>query len=161
MIDGIPVTSLDRTLLDYAEVSTVQWTRLAIEAAQRQEALDGRRFQAMLARNPGRGLKSLRAAMSQVRDETPWTQSEPERRLLAGLRAAGVTEPQVNTLVEGELVDFHWRDERLVVEIDGDFWHRTRAAREKDRRRDVKLQLRGQMVVRFSDDRIMHELDVV
>jgi very-short-patch-repair endonuclease len=161
MIDGIPVTSLERTLLDYAETSDEQWTRLAIEAAQRQDALDAARYQAMLARNPGRSTRTLHAMMSQVADEPPWTQSEVERRLLAGLRAAGAPEPQVNTMVEGELVDLYWRLEQLVVEVDGDFWHRTPAAREKDRRRDVKLQLGGRTVARFGDHRVMHELDGV
>ncbi len=160
-IDGIPVTSLERTLLDYAETSDEQWTRLAIEAAQRQEGLDAARYQAMLARNPGRSTRTLRAMMSQVADEPPWTQSDVERRLLAGLRAAGMPEPQVNTLVEGELVDLYWRREQLVVEVDGDFWHRTPAAREKDRRRDVKLQLCGTMVARFGDRRVMQELQAV
>ena len=161
MIDGIPVTSLERTLLDYAAVSGEQRTRLAIEAAQRQDALDGARYHAMLARNPGRHTKTLIKAMSQVADEPPWTQSEVERRLLAGLRRAGVREPELNVLVEGELLDFYWREERLNVESDGDFWHKTPAAREKDRRRDVKLQLRGQMVARFGEHRVMHELNAV
>lgn len=159
MIDGIPVTALERTLLDYAEVSGVQWTRLAIEAAQRQDRLDLEPYRAMLARNPGRhGRAVLIAAMSQVRDEAPWTQSEPERRLLAGLRGRGLPEPSTNVVVEDELVDFHWPRERLVVEVDGDFWHKTPAAREENRRRDVKLQLRGQMVARFGDGRVMREL---
>jgi very-short-patch-repair endonuclease len=161
MIDGIPVTSLERTLLDYAETSGEQWTRLAIEAAQRQDALDRARYQATLARNPGRSTRTLRAMMSRVADEPPWTQSEVERRLLAGLRAAGVPEPQVNAMVDGELVDLYWQPEQLVVEVDGDFWHRTPAAREKDRRRDVKLQLGGKTVARFGDHRVMRELDEV
>lgn len=161
MIDGIPVTSLERTLLDYSQVAGEQWTRLAIEAAQRQDGLNASRYQAMLARNRGRRTETLRAMMSQVADEPPWTQSDVERRLLAAVRAAGLAEPQVNTLVEGELVDFYWQGEQLVVEVDGDFWHRTPAAREKDRRRDVKLQLRGQTVARFGDQRVMHELDAV
>jgi very-short-patch-repair endonuclease len=159
MIDGIPVTSLERTLLDYAEVSGEQLTRLAIEAAQRQDRLDRAPYRAMLARNPGRhGRVPLIAAMSEVRDEAPWTQSEPERRLLAGLRARGLPEPSTNVVVQDELVDFHWQRERLVVEVDGDFWHRTPAAREANRRRDVKLQLNGQMVARFGDHLVMREL---
>jgi very-short-patch-repair endonuclease/predicted transcriptional regulator of viral defense system len=160
MIDGIPITTLERTLLDYAEVAGEQWTRLAIEAAQRQDRLDLEPYRTMLARNPGRhGRIPLLAAMSQVSDEAPWTQSEPERRLLAGLRARGLPEPSTNVLVQGELVDFHWQRERLVVEVDGDFWHKTPAAREANRRRDVKLQLGGQMVARFSDHLVMRELN--
>jgi very-short-patch-repair endonuclease len=154
LIDGIPVTSLERTLLDYSQVAGEQWTRLAIEAAQRQDGLDAARYEAMLAGNPGRATGILRAMMSQVADEPPWTQPDVERRLLAALRGAGLPEPQVNTLIEGELVDMYWRRERLVVEVDGDFWHRTPAARDRDRRRDVKLHLSGRTVARFGDGRV-------
>lgn len=162
MIDGIPVTSLERTLLDYAGVAGEQSTRLAVEAAQRQERLDAEPLQAVLARGRGRsGARLLRQVVGCIADEPPWSQSEPERRLLAGTRRRGLPEPSLNVIVEGELVDFHWRGEGLVVEVDGDFWHKTRAARERDRRRDVKLQLRGQMVARFGADRVMHELGAV
>jgi very-short-patch-repair endonuclease/predicted transcriptional regulator of viral defense system len=162
MIDGIPVTSLERTLVDYAAVAGEQWTRLAVEAAQRQERLDAEPMNRMLARSRGRaGVATLRAVLPTVSDEAPWSASEPERRLMAGIRGRGLPGPSMNVIVADELVDFHWRAEGLVVEVDGDFWHKTKAARERDRRRDVKLQLHGQMVARFGADRVMQELEAV
>ncbi len=162
VVDGIPVTAMARTLLDYAEVAGEQQIRLALEAAQRCEELDMKPMRAMLARNQGRrGIKPLRAALSHIRTEVPWTISETERRLLAALRARGVPEPSTNVIVEDELLDMYWQKYRLNVEIDGDFWHRTPAARERARRRDIKLQLAGEMVARFGDYRINEELDAV
>lgn len=162
LIDGIPVTALPRTLLDYAEVAGEQWVRLAIEEAHRQQVFDMGPILTLVARSPGRrGMKPLQAALARVAPDPPWMQSEPERRLLVGLRLAGAPEPSANTVVEGELVDFHFPHEGLIVEVDGDRWHRTRAAREADRRRDVKLQLAGKMVARFSAQRVNDELTVV
>ena len=42
-------------------------------------------------------------------------------------------------MVEGELVDALWREERVIVELDGYAFHKFRAQFEADRRRDAKL----------------------
>ncbi len=47
-------------------------------------------------------------------------------------------------------VDFLWRDQRLVVEVDGFAFHSSRAAFEKDRLRDAELQARGFRVLRVT-----------
>ena len=49
-------------------------------------------------------------------------------------------------LVEGELVDALWREERVIVEADGYEFHKSRARFEADRRRDAKLLLAGYRV---------------
>jgi very-short-patch-repair endonuclease len=59
-------------------------------------------------------------------------------------------------LVEGELVDFHWPEHRLIVEVDGYRFHRTKRSFDDDRRRDTKLQVAGQRVVRITHTRITH-----
>ena len=84
----------------------------------------------------------------------PWTQSELEDRFLALIRDAGLPEPQCNVLVEGELVDAVWRDQKLIVEIDGYGYHRSREQFEADRRRDAKLQVAGYRVIRLTQRRI-------
>lgn len=162
VVAGIPVTAVPRTLLDYAAVSGEQYARLAFEAAQRADDFDLAPIRSLVARTAGhRGLKTLNSVLGKIGDEAPWTQSELERRLLAALRAARAPEPSTNVIVEEELVDFHFRAERLIIEVDGDRWHRTPQAREANRRRDVKLQLAGQMVARFGGRRVERELDQV
>ncbi len=52
--------------------------------------------------------------------------------------------------MEGIEVDFVWRDRRLIVEVDGYAFHRSPAAFERDRERDVLLQTRGWRVMRFT-----------
>jgi very-short-patch-repair endonuclease len=56
----------------------------------------------------------------------------------------------VNARILGHEVDFLWRDERLVVEVDGFQFHSTRAAFERDRQRDAELQGAGLRVLRVT-----------
>jgi very-short-patch-repair endonuclease len=57
----------------------------------------------------------------------------------------------VNAVIEGDEVDFVWRDARLIVETDGWAAHGTRRAFERDRLRDAKLTAAGLRVVRVTD----------
>jgi very-short-patch-repair endonuclease len=157
-LDGIPVTSLHRTLLDFAEVARFQQLRLALEAAERRDLLDGRELERLYERAHGRrGLKPLRAAAAELRGPAPWTQSELERTFQALIREWGLPEPQANVLVEGFLVDFWWPESQLVVELDGYRYHKDRRRFEEDRVRDTKLQLAGCMTMRVTQARIENE----
>ena len=53
----------------------------------------------------------------------------------------------MNALVEGLEVDALWPEQRLIVELDGYAFHRTRASFESDRARDATLQLAGYRVL--------------
>jgi very-short-patch-repair endonuclease len=161
MKHGIPVTSVHRAILDFAETASAQHVRLAIEMADRKELYDGYAMAALLARSPGRkGAKPLKAILKKMRGAaTPMTRSELENRLLAGIRDdEDIPEPQADVVIDGELVDFVWMDQRLVVEVDGYLWHKTRKDFENNRRRDTKLQLAGFRVMRPTDRRIQYEL---
>jgi very-short-patch-repair endonuclease len=56
----------------------------------------------------------------------------------------------VNVRVDRFVVDFLWRDERLIVELDGWQSHRTRSALEEDWARDIRLKLLAFEVLRFT-----------
>jgi very-short-patch-repair endonuclease len=88
-----------------------------------------------------------------VPDEAPepgFTRSEAERRLKALCKAAGLPLPQTNARVAGYEVDAYWPEHRLIVEVDGWDYHRTRQAFERDRRKDAALQVAGYRVVRIT-----------
>jgi very-short-patch-repair endonuclease len=51
-------------------------------------------------------------------------------------------------------VDFLWRQQRLVVEVDGYVYHRGRQAMRDDNDRDLELELLGFRVIRIDDSRI-------
>jgi very-short-patch-repair endonuclease len=73
-----------------------------------------------------------------------------EERFVGVCDRHAIRRPHVNGRVAGFEVDFTWRAERLVVEVDGYAFHRTRDAFEDDRARDVALVLAGYRVLRFT-----------
>jgi very-short-patch-repair endonuclease len=152
-IDNIPVTSLAWTLVDHAATVHPQRVRSVLEQVQRRELhveLDE-----LLERLPNRkGTKAIRGARAQMRGPAPWTQSELEDRFLALIRESGLPEPETNVFVQGDLVDVLWRDQRLIVEVDGYEFHKSRAQFESDRRRDARLQVAGYRVLRVTQQRI-------
>lgn len=85
------------------------------------------------------------------------SRSELEHRFLRLCRRHRIPAPEVNVRIGPFLVDFLWRDERLIVETDGYRFHRTRSAFEADRARDVELKLLGYTVVRFTHRQVMDE----
>jgi very-short-patch-repair endonuclease len=160
--DGIPVTAVPRTLLDYAEVAGKQQLRHALDAAVRMEVLDGRALDALLARCLGRrGRRLVKAAVAELRGPAPWTQSELERAFLALIREDGLPEPRTNVMVAGYLVDMWWPEERLVVELDGYRFHKSRKQFEEDRLKDAKLLLEDCRVLRVTQRRVQYDREAL
>jgi very-short-patch-repair endonuclease len=157
-IDQIPVTSLERTCLDYAEQATPRQLRAALESAERQSLLDLRKLNHLLDHSPGRrGRKPLTRAMAALTDNPEWTQSPHEDRFLELIRSSDLPLPRANLLIQGELVDFVWREQKVIVEIDSFAFHSGRAAFENDRRRDAELQTLGWRVLRITDRRLYEQ----
>jgi very-short-patch-repair endonuclease len=155
---GIPVTSVARTLLDLAGV--VPETQLArvFEEAERLELVDLRAVEDVCLRGRGRrGVGTLPRVLAEQNGLLPMTRSELERHFLAICREHGLPTPRVNCPVSGFEVDALWPRERLIVELDGYAFHRTRGAFERDRARDTALQLAGYRVLRFTHRRLQRE----
>jgi very-short-patch-repair endonuclease len=152
--EGIPVTSVARTLLDLAAILPLDGLRRAFEQAERMRLLDVRALYAARGRSPRRhGLRALNLLLAEGRE--PWeTRSELERQFVEVCREANLPMPTLNALVAGYEVDAVWMCRRLVVELDGYAFHRTRAAFERDRARDGDLQLAGYRVMRITARRL-------
>jgi very-short-patch-repair endonuclease/predicted transcriptional regulator of viral defense system len=157
VVDRVPVTSWARTALDLATDLPVARVRDALELAERQER-DFSELRELMERSRGHhGLPTLKGALAELGDTSPDLRSPAEVDLLALIREAGLPEPHVNVVVAGELVDFHWPEHRLVVEVDGRQWHGLQRDMESDRRKDVRLTLAGQRPVRYTKRRITNE----
>jgi hypothetical protein len=155
--DGIPVTSVARTLLDLSEVVDLRRLERAFEEAERLRLLDLRAIELTCERNPGRrGLRALRVLLGVLRP-APHTRSELERRFLRFCRDTGLPPPAANVIVAGLEVDALWSERKLVVELDGYAVHHTRGAFERDRTRDATLQLAGYRVLRVTARRLAEE----
>jgi very-short-patch-repair endonuclease len=143
---GLPRTSLARTLSDLARTTEGhRLERLAHEAEHRRvlEAAE------LAPHTPG--ARRLRHAMTTLEAGEPQVaRSELEVRFLELVARAGLPRPEVNAALHGFVVDFLWRDRRLVVETDGAATHLTARAFEEDRRRDATLHAAGHTVLRFT-----------
>jgi hypothetical protein len=154
---NIPVTSLARTLLDYA--STVPRKRLdkGIEQAEELKLLDLREIDELLGRtvgHPGHG--RLRSALQLYRPP-PFTRSGLERRFLDLAEEAGLPKPATAFNELGHELDVYWPEQRLVVELDTFETHGTRGAFERDRLREEDLLLDGIRMTRVTGPRLDRE----
>lgn len=157
---GIPVTTLERTLADLADVVSRPTLHRAAQQAEFHRARLGSAGDPWRHAHGRRGAPILRT-LPLLRARVGMTRSELEYRMLRLCRAAGLPVPESNRRVAGQRVDFLWRRERLIVETDGGQAHLTAAAFEEDRRRDVELMLAGWRVARFTWAAIASEPDVV
>ncbi len=148
--DGVPITTPERTLLDLAASIGGHDLERTCARAARLGAVDREGIERTVERHPRhRGARMLRALVA-AGDRPVLTRSEAEARFLALIRRARIRTPDVNVLVHGHEVDFLWRAERLVVEIDGFAFHASRRAFEADRRRDAVLTAAGMRVLRVT-----------
>jgi very-short-patch-repair endonuclease len=143
---GVPVTTVSRTLADLAAVLRPRDLERAFERAEALHLLDARSVLGSVRCRPGA------PAVRRILDawEPTATRSELEVALLRVVLGSGLPRPAVNARVGAFEVDLLWRDARLVVEADSIEFHLTRAAMERDRRRDAVLARDGHRVLRFT-----------
>jgi very-short-patch-repair endonuclease len=123
---GIPVTSPARTLEDLRRILPSKMFARALREAEYLRLPIGDGF------NPDR------------------TRTDLEALFLALARRHRLPQPEVNVKIDRFLVDFLWRPQRLIVEVDGWESHRMRSAFEEDRARDARLKVLGYEVLRFT-----------
>ncbi len=162
LVDNIRVTKVARTLLDLAEVLTLDQLVQAIDHATNARHLRPTLMSSMIKQSRGRrGLKPLKQALLITRPQDVLTRSELERRALRLIAKAGVPIPEVNVRLHGYEVDLLWRDQRLAVELDGREHHDTDTGLERDTRRAGNLQAHGWTVLRFTWRQVVNDPDWV
>ena len=155
--DGIPVTTLPRTLLDLAAVVPGDALKKATKEAERLRLFDLAEVNRTLHGNTRRpGCRALRTALATY-EEPAFTRSDLEGLMLALCERHRLPKPLVNTTVAGYEVDFLWSEPGLIVETDGRQDHLTRHAFEEDRARDVRLTVLGYRVLRFTHRQLVYE----
>lgn len=146
-LDGIPITTPTRTLIDLAPRLTHGALKRTLAQTEARRLLDDAQIADAFARRSTRsGAKRLQQALQ----DPTITRSELEDRFLALLDRERLPRPLVNHHVLHHEVDFVWPTHRLIVETDGREHHGTAEAFEHDRRRDVELTIAGYRVVRFT-----------
>jgi very-short-patch-repair endonuclease len=151
--DGLPVTSVDQTLLALAaDLTPRQLERAVDEAHRRGHGL------AKQDRRGRKGASSLNALAARNLQGHTLTRSELEERFLKLVRSAHIPDPELNVDIEGFLVDAVWRDQRVVIELVGARYHDQPGVRANDRRRDAALTIAGWRVLRYRwEDVTVHQ----
>lgn len=159
--EGIPVTSLPRTLLDVAAAVRFDWLEKMVERSEERGLFDLRAVDELLARTVGHhGHGRLRRAIALYKP-TSFTRSGLEKRWLESVLEAGLPQPHMNYVERGFELDCYWPEHRFAVELDLFETHGTRAAFERDRERQEELLLAGITMTRVTGPRLEREPDEV
>lgn len=151
VVQGIPVTTVARTLLDLDR----ELVGKAVRQAEFLGVFDLAEVSRLLDRYPRRrGTARLRKVISSYADSDVRTRSEMEERFWTLVLDEDLPRPELNgTVALGEITieaDAIWRDAKLILELDGRQSHATRDAFETDRERDRIAALHGWLVIRVT-----------
>jgi very-short-patch-repair endonuclease/predicted transcriptional regulator of viral defense system len=161
VLHGLPITTPARTILDLARTADAAELEQAIAMAEREGLATREEFGRLMDRYPRRpGTAAVRELLA--RDSgVVLTRSEAEALMVALFRKAGLRMPEVNVKLRGFEVDFVWRAEKLVVEVDGAAFHTSTRSFESDRRRDAMLAAAGFRVIRVTWRQLVEEPEAV
>jgi hypothetical protein len=159
--DGVPVTTVARTLFDLAEGSDPQRLKHAWDEASRLRLLRVPEVARLYERHPGRrrARKRIGAFLAAEQRYVEDTASPLEDRFAAFVGVHRLPPPLTNVLLDGDEVDALWPGARLIVELDSWEFHSHRAAFEKDRDRDTDHLLAGYRTIRVTHRRLTEEPD--
>lgn len=165
--DGIPCTTVARTLVDLAGAGNAEAFERAWSAGASRRLLRPRQIEREVRAAPyRRGVGLVREALARDRRYLGQrTRSELERIGLRMFQDFGLPRPYANRLLQigGQTfeADLLWPEARLVVEVDGDETHGNAVARRSDRQRDLVLQLAGWRTIRIGWSELTGEQSAV
>ena len=154
-VEGIPVTTVPRTIFDLAATETKRQVERAMDEAEVRRLTDSLSLPDLLERYPRRpGSAILREILCDDTALSGITQNDFEEAFVAVLDAHRLPRPRFNAdiVVRGRHfnVDCLWWKGRLIVELDGRDVHGTARAFEADRERDRLLLAEGWRVMRLT-----------
>jgi very-short-patch-repair endonuclease len=166
VVEGIPVTSVFRTIFDLAAVLDLRGLERAFHEAEVQGLTDRVSLPTLLERYPGRrGTRNLRAVLGS-KQPVAITRNDFEEAFLALVDAYGLPRPRMNAnlALRGRFfeIDALWERERVALELDSRGVHGTPKRFESDRLRDRILVAEGWRTMRVTWRQLQEEpLEVV
>jgi hypothetical protein len=152
---GIPVTSVALTIRDLAATQGRPAVKRALSQLDFHKQLDLAALNA--ACGPGlAGSTSLQEALALYNPKLKYANGPLEDAFIELCARRGLPLPKLNVRLHGIKVDAYWREQRLVVALDGEDNHSSRAQRRRDRREDLTLRSHGLTVLRY-DWVLVHE----
>jgi hypothetical protein len=157
VVDGIPVTTVVRTLIDLGAVAPRRRVGQALDDACRRKLVTIEEVRARfveLARRGRNGIGTMRALLA----ERPGGEIPPdsylERLVIKALADHAVPLPvRQHRVATGDFVaylDLAWPDQRLALECDGTAFHMSVEQFHRDRERQNRLVLLGWTVLRYT-----------
>ena len=165
-LDGIPITGVSRTILDLAGSSSAHTVESALREAEYLRLFDSLSLPVLLDRYPGRrGVRAIRLVLARHAEAPGRTRSGLEERFLLFLDRHRLSRPRLNVWIEVEgeryQVDCFWREQNVIVELDGWQGHGTSRAFRQDRARDRRLRVAGYGVTRITWSQLDDEAEVI
>jgi very-short-patch-repair endonuclease len=154
--EGIPATSVHRTIFDLAATASIDDVVAMIKEAEYLNRYDRLSLWDLLERYPRkRGSRKLRFALERITEEPIGRKrSRLEERFAPFLRRHHLPLPRFNDWVPLDpkpyRVDCHWPGTGQIVELDGWEGHSTRSAFQDDRARDRALHVAGYSVIHLT-----------
>jgi very-short-patch-repair endonuclease len=165
--EGIPVTTVPRTIFDLAAIEPEDVVENLLREAEFRELWDRLSLRDLVERYPGkRGVRKVRVALERLEEEPPGRRRRGlEERFAPFLRHHHLPLPRFNDWIflngKNYQVDCHWPGTGQIVELDGWEGHGTRSAFREDRARDRALRVAGYSVTRLTWNQLDDEPEAV
>jgi very-short-patch-repair endonuclease len=165
--EGIPVTSVPRTIFDLAATEPADVVENLLREMEFLELRDRLSLWDLVERYPGRrGVRRVRLALERLREEPEGRKRSPlEKRFAPFLRRHRLPLPRFNDwiLAGGRRfqVDCHWPGTGQIAELDGWQGHKTRTAFREDRARARILSVAGYHVTRITWNQLDDEPEAI
>jgi very-short-patch-repair endonuclease len=165
--EGIPVTTVPRTILDLAATEPTDTVENLLRESEFLQLSDRLSLRDLIERYPGRrGTRKVNLALKRLKEEPEGRRrSRLEERFSPFLRQHHLSLPRYNDwIVLGSKrfqVDCHWPEVRQIVELDGWQGHSTRTAFREDRARDRRLVAAGYSVTHITWNQLDDEPEAI
>lgn len=154
-VDGIPVTTPARTLIDLAAVAPIEVVEEVLDDSMRRGMVSMpllRRRVAAIGRQGRPGIAAMRLLLDSRDPAAAVPESVFERRFLRTLSREGLPPPVLQHEIRADdrfvaVVDFAYPEARLAIEADGYRWHSGRLRWDRDRARRNELTLLGWRII--------------
>jgi len=165
--EGIPVTTVPRTILDLAATESADVVENLLRESEYLQLSDRLSLPHLIERYPGRrGTRKVQTALDRLEEEPEGRRrSRLEERFAPFLRVHRLPIPRFNDWIvlgaKRYQVDCHWPEVRQIVELDGWQGHSTRSAFQEDRARDRRLGAAGYRVTHITWNQLDDEPEAI
>lgn len=165
--EGVPVTTVSRTIFDLAAASRPEAVERTLREAEFRRLYDRVSLPDLLHRHPRhRGANVLWSCLVKLeKDPEGRIRSPLEERFLPFIDRHRLPRPRFNAWIEAggqwHQVDCLWPASKQVVEMDGWEGHGTRRAFRDDRARDRRLRVARYGVTRLTWDQLDDEPEAI